>query len=50
MRATVEVALRRAADIAGEKRERLAEAQRAYLRPIGDTLISTFSARTRCRR
>jgi Arc/MetJ family transcription regulator len=30
MRATVEEALRRAADLAGDERERLAEAQRNY--------------------
>ena len=38
MRATVEEALRRAADIAGEERERLAEAQRAYFRRMEDHL------------
>jgi Arc/MetJ family transcription regulator len=36
MRATVEEALRRAADHAEDEAERLAEAQRAYLRDLGE--------------
>jgi Arc/MetJ family transcription regulator len=38
MRATVEEALRRAADLADGERERLAEAQRVYFRELGKTV------------